>query len=219
MWWDEERIGWYDRAAEGTLFHRSLAGCLEKYISKDERILELGCGLGYVSELMHRDGYSIMATDNDPLAIENAVKRSALKIFSILDADGPIPETDTLLMIFFGRITEGNNLQRYLASAGKIIYVISEHRGQSNELRKRPGEPESTIRFLESRGNVSYRHIPFEADFSQPLEDENDARRYIERMYGNEKSGEYMKFLKCTKNGLLLPNMKHASVFIITKRR
>ena len=36
-------------------------------------------------------------------------------------------------------------------------------------------------------------------------------------MYGEEKAGKYMEFIRRTDEGYLLPNHKHASIFIITK--
>ena len=55
MWWDDEKIKWYERASVSTDFHQKLASELEKHISKDERITELGCGLGYVSEILMQE--------------------------------------------------------------------------------------------------------------------------------------------------------------------
>ena len=219
MWWDDERIRWYREAAAETRFHRSLADEIEKHIGKDETILELGCGLGYVAGLLHGDGFRISATDSDPAAIEEAIKRTGYGIYSLLDASSPLPYADTVLMIFFGHLSDDGNLRRYLESAGKLIYIISEHRGQSGSLRHRPGEPDATMRFLSSQKGIRWRRIPFEADFSQPLRSIEDAWTYTRRMYGNEKAGKYMEFIRRTDEGYLLPNHKHASIFIITKEK
>ena len=217
MWWDEERIRWYSEAAAETRFHRSLADEIEKHIGKDETILELGCGLGYVAGLLHGDGFRISATDSDPAAIEEAIRRTGYGIYSLLDASSPLPYADTVLMIFFGHLSDNGNLRRYMSSAGKLIYIISEHRGQSGSLRHRSGEPEETMRFLSSQEGIIWSRIPFEADFSQPLRSMADAWAYTRRMYGEEKAGKYMEFIRRTDEGYLLPNHKHASIFIITK--
>ncbi len=219
MWWDDERIKWYREAAERTVFHSSLASELETFLKKDERILEIGCGLGYVSEILKKHGYDIKATDIEEAAITEAERRSSLDIFSILDADTPLPCSDTLLMIFFGRIRENGNLERYLSNTGRIIYVLSEHRGQSDTLRKKEGEPEDTIAFLDSIPDIRYQRYPFSADFSQYLESAEDALKYIRRMYGEEKEEEYMSFLQKKDDGMIFPNTKHTSIFIIEKRR
>ena len=217
MWWDDERIGWYREAAAASRFHRLLADEIGKHAGKDESILELGCGLGYVAELLHSDGFRISATDSDPAAIKEAIRRTGYGIYSLLDASSPLPHADTILMIFFGHLSDNGHLRRYLSSAGKLIYIISEHRGQSGSLRHRPGEPDATMRFLSSQKGIRWRRIPFEADFSQPLSSIEDAWAYTRRMYGNEKAGKYMEFIRRTDGGYLLPNHKHSSIFIITK--
>lgn len=219
MWWDDEKIKWYERASVSTDFHQKLASELEKHISKDERITELGCGLGYVSEILMKEGYDIISYDNDSKAIDMTKKRSGIdERFSLLDAmSDDIPQRDTLLMIFFGRITEAGNLAHFLKYGRKIIYVISEHRGQNENLRKTEGEPEKTIDFLSKQKGIKWERVPFHADFSQPLDSLSDAQRYITRMYGNEKIDKYLRYLKKTEETYLLPNDKHISIFIITK--
>ena len=217
MWWDEERIRWYRKAAEGSGFHRDLATAIEKHLDKNDRILELGCGLGYVSQILAEDGYRITATDNDNAALAEAEKRSGFEIFSYLDATGIIPESDVLLLLFFGRLTENGNFERYMRNTQRIIYVISEHRGQSDNLRKRANEPEETLKWLEGQRGIRVKHYPFSSPFPQPLSSREDAKRYISRMYGNDKIEKYMAYLKKTKEGFLLPNMKHSTIFTIDK--
>ena len=218
MWWDRERIDWYMRAASRTDFHRHLATAIESHLKKDERILELGCGLGYVSRILADDGYAIKATDRDEEAILAAASMGHPGIFSSLDAEGPIPESDALLMIFFGRLREEGRIRRYLKRTKRIVYVISEHRGQSDDLRKNGMEPEATMAYLGSLPDIAFAAEHFEADFHQPLKDRNEALRYIERMYGSGNAERYMAFLMEDGDGLLLPNHKHATVFTIERR-
>ena len=218
MWWDRERIDWYMRAAGRTDFHRHLATAIENHLGKDERILELGCGLGYVSRILADDGYSINATDSDEEAILAAASMGHPGIFHPLDAEGPIPESDALLMIFFGRLREEGGLRRYLERTKRIVYVISEHRGQSDDLRKSGMEPDATMAYLGSLPDIAFTAEHFEADFHQPLKDRKEALRYIERMYGSGNAERYMAFLMEDGDGLLLPNHKHATVFTIERR-
>ena len=138
-------------------------------------------------------------------------------IFSVMEAGNPLPCCDTLLMLFFGRLAEEDSLGRYMENARRLIYVISEHRGQSNDLRKKAGEPERTIAYLNGQGGIRFSHIQFEEDFSQPLSSREEAIRYITRMYGVENAGKYLRYLTRTDTGYMLPNRKHASIFIIEK--
>ena len=215
MWWDEERIGWYRRAAEETGFHMALADAIEPFLPKAGRILELGCGLGYVAEILSRRGHMITATDIDGNAIRNARKRTGLDIYSTLDAEAPLPDSDAIIMLFFGRLAEKKDAMRYLEHTGRIIYVISEHRGQSSRLRKSEGDPSRTMLSLDSEPRLKYTRYPFTADFDQPLASKEEAGRFISRMYGEERASAYMRYLRKDNEGYVLPNRKHASIFII----
>ena len=221
-WWDDKRIEWYRRAAERSSFHRALASVIGKIAGKDEYIFEIGCGLGYTAEMLARDGWKIEATDADSRAIEEAERRSQLPVFSLIDARGPLPQSDILLMIFFGRIAEEDSLDHYLSSTGKIIYIISEHRGQSGRLRKKDGEPERTEEYLEKRNDIVFTRTSLSHPFPQPLRSEEEGGEFIERMYGKERKDEYMKFLQPSGGSefpLLFPNEKHISVFTIERRK
>lgn len=214
-WWDDERIRWYSRAAAASSFHRTLADEIEKHITKEEHILELGAGLGYTSEILMNDGYHLIASDKDEKAIMEARRRTGLDgRFIRLDAETErLPEADSFLMIFFGRLKDEGNLDRYLKSAPKLICIVSEHRGQSETL-KRFSEPESTISFLSGRHDISYELYHAEASFDQPLMDETEADRFLDRMYGQD-AYRYKCFLRKDENGLIFPNRKHFSIFVI----
>ena len=221
-WWDDKRIEWYRRAAERSSFHRALASVIGKIAGKNEYILEIGCGLGYTAEILARGGWKIKATDADKRAIEEAERRSRLHIFSLLDARGPLPKSGLLLMIFLGRIAEGDSLDHYLHSTGKIISIIAEHRGQSDLLRKKDGEPERTVEYLRKRNDIVFTRTSFSHSFPQPLRSEEEGEEFIERMYGKERKDEYMKFLQPSGGSdfpLLFPNEKHISVFTIERRK
>ncbi len=218
MWWNDKKIRWYEYASSETSFHRQLASVIEKYIGRNESILELGCGLGYVSALLAEDGYHIKATDIDREAIEEAKRIHKQDIFSILNAEKLDEDTDILLLIYFGRLCENDNFQHYISHTRKrLIYVISEHRGQSSSLRKNNEEPERTMNFLKQIPAIKWQRIEFRARFDQPLLSLSDASAYISAMYGNENKEKYMDFIQNRDGRLWLPNDKHSSVFIIEK--
>ena len=217
-WWDEERIRWYDAAASYSSFHRALADDIEKLIGKRESVLELGCGLGYVAEILCRDGYAIEATDNDEIALRSARKRTDMPIYSALDGDGSLPHSDALLMIYFGRIAEKDSLERLLGSTGHIIYVLSHHKGQDTVRRIRQSNVEATEAYLRNK-EVSYTRTDVMHDFPQPLRDMDDARRFIARMYGEENIDEYIPLLKKGRGyGYELGNSKLSTIFDIRRQ-
>ena len=79
-WWNDRKIEWYERASLFSDFHYLLSKEIEPLIDKDETILEFGAGLGYVSEILSKDGYNVSSYDIDEKVVERARKRSGLEI-------------------------------------------------------------------------------------------------------------------------------------------
>ena len=217
-WWDDERITWYERAAEASSFHKNIAEEIKAMIRKEDRIEEEGCGLGHIAQILAADGYDIKACDADRKAIERARKRSSLDIFSVRDFRDPLPYADVLLMIYFGRIAENDSLDRLLEAAPAVIYILSHHRGQDTDRRIRRSNVETTEEYLRNKG-VHYSRTDVIHDFPQPLVDAGDARRFIARMYGEENVEEYMPMLKAGRGyGYELENRKISSIFDIRRQ-
>lgn len=193
-WWDEDRILWYERASETTDFQEKLSKIIASKISKEESILELGTGLGYQGELLHKRGYSIVSYDIDSEAISRAKSRSGLDIFKVSDWKAVKERRDTVLAVFFGRITEEDNLDNLLSLANKhLIYIQSCHRGQNENLRKKGDNTERTIEYLKTRG-ISFEYEEHRLSFPQKLESREEAIRFIVSFYGSEKLDEYLKY-------------------------
>ena len=218
-WWDDERIEWYERAAASSSFHKSLAADIEAMISRDMRIHEEGCGLGHVAQILSSDGYDITASDIDSRAIEEARKRSGLDIFSVSDFWGPLPPSDALLLLYFGRIAETDSIERLLDAYHLVIYVISHHRGQDTDMREKKGRIGETIGYLESKG-VCYSAKDVTYSFPQPLSSMDEARRFIARMYGKENIEAFLPFLEEGHDyPYMLRNMKTSTIFAIRRRK
>lgn len=216
-WWDDERIRWYERASSYSHFHSFLAEDIEKLLRKGQRIIEEGCGLGYIAEILANDGYDIKAMDIDSKAIRRAAERSRLDIFSVSDFNDPIPASDVLLMVYFGRIAETDCVERLLEAAPEIIYVLSHHKGQDTDRREKKGNIEVTMDYLERKG-IHYERQIVTYDFSQPLLSMDDARDYIARMYGAQNIESYIPFLEAgTGYPYVLRNMKTSSIFMIRR--
>ena len=214
-WWDSERIRWYEQAAAYSPFHSFLAGEIGNMVPRSKRILELGCGLGHTAEILFHNGYGIEATDIDETAIEAARRRSGLDIYRVLDADGPLPRSDTILMLYFGRIAERRNIEHFLSYADEIIYAVSHHTGVC---RSRRDVSDDTEEYLKEMGFPYERHdVSF--GFPQPLSSMEDARNYIERTYGKENAERILPLLEEGEDHhYVLPNTKSSAIFMIRRR-
>ena len=211
-WWNEDRIRWYERAAEHSCFHERLAEAIEAEII-DGTIAEAGCGLGYLSERLYRDGYDIAAYDIDHAVIERAIERSGLSIFRECDCYDIKEPYDYMIALFFGRITEGSNFDMLMKGVRKsLIYIIGGHsaRHTSNE---------SVDAFLLGR-SCSYRSSCIELDFSQPFIDKTDAERFLSSYYsGKEREDKEKRIKPYGQYGYdyILENQKKLTIYRIEK--
>ena len=217
-WWDDERMRWYEDASSYSHFHAQMAAEIENLVTREESILELGCGLGHIAAILSSDGYTITATDAESKAVNAAAERSGKSIFRVLDASENLPPSDVLLMIYFGRIAENDSLDRLMMHCRKLIYILSDHKGQNTDRRIRKSCSDETEAYLKTK-NVRYERKTCIHPFPQPLRSEEDALRYISRMYGSGNAGAFIPFLKPGKDGFLyeLENMKASTIFTIWK--
>ena len=214
-WWDEKRILWYDRASLYSPFQENLTRLIEKHIPIEESILELGTGLGYQGENLCKRGYDIASFDIDEDAIACARKRSNLPIFQLKDYREIKEKRDAVLSVFFGRITEDDNLDFILSLANKhLVYVQSCHRGQSKDLRKKGDNTERTIRYLEDRG-IDFSYSEHKIPFPQPFESLDEAKLFITSFYGEERLGSYLQYVNETGREDLPFELKNDKEFII----
>lgn len=220
LWWSSEKIKWYERASSTTSFQEELASLLSSHIALDESITELGTGLGYQGELLKKLGYDITSYDIDEEVIKRARARSSLDIFRAADYRSIKEQRDVVLAVFFGRITEDDNLDYLLSLAKKrLIYLQSCHRGQSSSLRKKGDNTERTISYLESRG-IRFKFEECKIPFPQKLESEKEAEEFIKSSYGEDKVEDYIKFVTKSDDKrfpLEFKNDKEFIIFVIEK--
>ena len=220
-WWSKEKIEWYERAAAYSDFHRTLASEIEPYIDMEDSILELGCGLGHVAEILNGHHYSISAIDRDQEVIERARKRSGLDIFSVSDYQEYKEKGDVVLTIFFGRLWVDDNLSALLSLSNKALFSIhSLHSGQDGNLISRyTPDLETSLSFLTNKGLKAEGKV-LSIPFHQPLKDEKEAQAFIRASYPNGKEEDYLKYLESSgidEFPIMLPNYKKMVMLWIEK--
>ena len=217
-WWDEERIIWYERAAKCCSFHKELSEIILKHIDISKPVNEIGCGLGHAAEILYKRGVDISASDRDPMVIKAARERSGLDIFSVHDAEEGIGPTPQLLMIFFGRLIDDGKLGRYLESAERIIYILSEHSGQGIDTGRK-GSME-TERFLREYPGIEFSSEHFMIPFPQPLESIDEARHFIGKSYGEDRIDALLPFVQPSHKDypLIFINNKKCTLFDIRRK-
>ena len=220
-WWNDRKIEWYERASLFSDFHTLLSREIESLINKDESILEFGSGLGYVSEILAKDGYNISSYDIDEMVIERAKERSSLDIYHTADYRDLEIRGDVVLTIFFGRLWSDDNLSSLLSHANKrLVSIHSLHTGQNNAIkgRKTPGLEES-LSFLRDNGfeaNGKEITIPF----PQPLLSMEEAELFIKESYPEKDVSLYLPYVKKTYDKTypyMLSNKKRMVILSIDK--
>lgn len=213
--WDEEKIAYYDRASRDLSFHTLIASEIVKHLSKDEKILELGAGLGYVTAILKKEGYNIKAYDNCMAAVESANKRVGFDLIGYADALAIDEKADVLLMLFFGGLSKKESLEHYLSLSHKIIYVISAHTGYEGS--KREDKSRKTEELFTSLG-LDYEKAVIFCEFNQPLRNLQDAKRFFQISY-NSTLLPILEESKDKDYPLLFKNRKKIYMYTIKRRK
>ena len=127
-WWNASRIELYSRAAEHGDFHRRLGDMLVPLFEGCDDIVELGCGLGYMTGELCSRGCDARGYDEDPMAVDFATRRFPRCSFARRDCYRLGEEADAALAVFFGRIGQEASLEALLSSCRRrLVYVCNEH--------------------------------------------------------------------------------------------
>ena len=187
-WWTPQKIDWYVRASKCSDFHEKLACEIAERIPKDKSILEVGCGLGYITAQLAKMGYDVCGIDNDEKAIKRAhelheglPRQSGSKgLFALEDYRTSHRRADVVLAVFCGRIDEeGLGTFERLATE-RIIYIVSQHKS-NNLKRDRTAE---ICTYLEKSGHhFTFKELSLR--FDQPFTSQEEAAIFLELQHGN----------------------------------
>ena len=179
-WWNASRVMFYSRAAEHCDFHRRLCDMLVPFFEGHDDIVELGCGLGYMTEELCSRGYDARGYDEDRTAVDFATTRFPLSTFARKDCYRLGEEADVALAVFFGRIGQDDSLDALLSACRRrLVYVCNEH----CQWDRCTWKATSRVRdVLDARG-VAYTCTTGHLRFDQLLEDEAELDAFIRENY------------------------------------
>ncbi len=210
MWWTDDKIRWYSQASKDSNFHQELTKLLLPYVQKEDKIVELGSGLGYITDRLNHLGYSATGYDIDKKAIEFAISQFGPH-YSVQDCLESVPQSDICLAVFFGHFREVEFLNRVLESTKRLIIVSNLHSQFKTRKHKELTE-------LFTKLGLYFEQFKGEIPFHQPFSSYDDALCFIEAYYPNDKE-KVVNNLKMTKDGYLLENNKNFIITIIEGRR
>ncbi|MBR2645794.1 MAG: class I SAM-dependent methyltransferase [Clostridia bacterium] len=187
FFWDDERIRFFRDAAEHTGFHRTLASLLAPELQASDRVLDAGCGLGYLSTALLPYCKTVTAIDCDRAAIEALTARPQgvagidVRLTDVHTIREPF---DAIVCCYFGSTEESVNLFEQTRS-GKLILIKRRQAGH----RFSEGQPrhERTAAdaeaYLQNRG-YAFRMLDASVPFDQPFRSFDDAVRFFEHYRG-----------------------------------
>ncbi|MEG0178294.1 MAG: class I SAM-dependent methyltransferase [Oscillospiraceae bacterium] len=228
--WTPKTIAWYNAAAKASHYHRDLALLLMQDIDEQETVGDIGCGLGYLSLELAQKCRNVVAVDIDVNALSALYKQQKDNINVICaDAKALPPDlfVDTAVLCFFGRISENDNLDKYLAICKRrLICVVSNssysaasQTGKSFMRKERPFEIET---YLNNR-QKAYKKYEAEFEFGQPFDTFTEAVEYI-RYHSNDcdeavaAAHANAHLQQLPNGGYYLPYCKKVAIFIIEKQ-
>lgn len=199
-WWTPQKVEWYVRASQCSDFHERLAIEIASLVPKDKSILEVGCGLGYMTYALAKMGYEIRGIDNDETAVEKALelhghldfKRTGCTgskgpsvcgkdLFALEDYRTSQRKANVVLAVFCGRIDE-DGLGSFGRLAGeRVLYIVSQHKNNSI----RANRTDKICEYLEKSGHrFTFKELSMR--FDQPFETLDEAARFFEIQYGTK---------------------------------
>lgn len=213
MWWTDEKIAFYDRAAASSDFHSRLAGLLEPSLKGSVSIAELGCGLGFMTAELTRRGYDVTGYDSDERAVSWAAQRFPFSSFRCRDCYSLGLAAETSLAVFFGRLTAEDNCERLLETCSRrLIYVDNEHEEYGSCSWRHFQKTEDFLRQMGLRHSFQKCHLRFD----QTLASHSELDDFIRLNY-TERSRKFSRPV-VEEDGLIrVINDKAFSIFTIDK--
>ncbi len=186
--WNADKIRFMRDACKTAPYHRELADWIAPQLAPGSRICDAGCGVGALALELAVRGFAVTAADADRLALDALAQdvRARGMGGGVRIRCGDIramqPETpyDAMVFSLFG---QGEEILRIAKSQcrGPVFIVLrsdSVHRFSVNAHPVAHGGYAAMRALLDTRG-IAYTAQERSIDFSQPLRDFEDARRFF----------------------------------------
>lgn len=227
--WTKQRIDRYLDASRHGDFHRRLADTIRPYLLPQNRLCDLGCGLGRLDLALAPAVQHITCVDTDEAVLANlrqAAAAGGITNLSALCADvREIQEVfDVAIMAFFGH-PPGMMLDCLRLASRALIRIANVHAEgaalQPSAHSKKRETVESIAALLKEAG-CSYTLLLDTFEFGQPLRSQADAAEFLRCNTPAITDAELNAFLsqRLTSTGradfpFCLPGKKELGIFII----
>ena len=187
MNWTEDSIRWYKQATEYTRYYRHLFQMIQPYLSKDQSVCDLGCGLGYLSTTLAKHVGHVTAIDvaDKPInLLKQYVQANKVTNLEVLHKSWTDIEDkyDTVVSSFF--LSEADDILTFLPNAKRQMIIILSNGSEDSFL------PDKTTIHYKQRAyrlkeqldkrNIQYLFIEDKVQFGQPFVEMQDVSHYIQ---------------------------------------
>lgn len=226
--WTKESINWYANASEYCNFHSNLAKVVSSVLDKDDSLLDIGCGLGFLDIELSQYVKNITALDMDSNVINylsHYCERNKVSNISALcdDFKNYKEKHSVVLMSFFGR--DGQMEYCYSRCEKKLIRIVNwanEGNMYPNKYRKRSKSSVPMVDQILKESKKKYQLIDTTLEFGQPLVSIDDGIAFVKHNAPDASEKEIRDFLEkksekseLDKYDFYLPNKKRIGIFVI----
>lgn len=203
--WEKDGIRFMKDASEVTSYNRKLAKEIRSYVTKESRICDAGCGLGYLSIELAPFVKEVVSVERDPNALavlEEVSQKKNIQTIRPLCGDAMQLSKeecfDAMVFCFFGNTDEILEIAKKHCR-GTVIAIkknYSRHRfSVGNHAFLHDGYEKAQARLLEL--GIPFEGKELELEFGQPFRSFEDARVFYE-IYSQDRQKEVItdEFLK-----------------------
>lgn len=183
--WGGEKTRWFLTASEYTGFHGRLAELIRPYLSKEDTILDMGCGLGRLDFELAGDALAIDCVDKSENAInllsqdieKRGIVNMTASVSDFMDYEGALH--DVLILSYFGG--GDGYFQRLMKLFSKKAIIIAHDRtGARQRALKKTKKvfAEEIAAWMDANG-YTYKREYAELEFGQPFASMDEACSYF----------------------------------------
>lgn len=236
--WNDKSIQWFLKACLNTSFYKDIVAHVLPLLSPEDRVLEIGCGIGALSLELAPNVHSVEALDvNDSIlhAFQTQVAEKGIANVFPIQADWqkyhPASPYDIVFLCYCNGMAQKDTLEKLMSlTRKKVIAILPEYDRDTNfyiesfispQFKKIYREKISdAIDFLKKMG-VPYTFIKHHCRFDQPIENYEEYKEFM-NYYFNITDEQILNkhadlYLKKNENGYCLANERQSGIIIIDK--